>query len=913
MSVTDYFENFLGILEEAENAPVVAPFNLTENGDNKIVFKTCRAKNFRSIGNEFLSLDFNRNKSTLIVSDDNGSGKSTLAVWAPYFALTGKPYAPSEKIGALVNSSTKKDCLVEIEFFTKGQEYLVRRGYKPSIFEIYKLENSGWCKIDEEASRGDQQKFLESILGFDARILENVMILGIDKYTPFVEMGAPARRHVVETIWDLAIFPIMLDLAKKEFAISERKFQEASIECDKVNTELKHVSELAAELENVKSSIEKKTLEITELSQRKENLTSEMQKCETEFPSTVQGLGEKLTSGERALASKKASFDSDCDAELLGVQEELRTTRENVDSLVAGVSTNFQTQLTQIETELEGLEAADAEESSKVKSELIATYQQLQQELADNERLALEEENKIRASRKHEDHVKVPDDVETLKLEISKMEKDEEDVKKVIESLTVEEKSLNSELGYFKTEVQGHETAIKHKREAKTVLDQKVQKLRHIGTCPTCSQLVTEEVVDSVIKAMGEDFKRVDTSEEERLLVELASSISSKQSEINDCLSQQEKMKGVLRGCLDNKQLNINLKDKKMDEYYAAVTQFNLETQALVTDAKAAIIRETKEKLAAHSTNSQFVLSQVKAKYAEWKAPLKTKLATIQSEQRAEVSRVRMEEQSKIDGLENKIKNIKEVFNNRFLEETTDLRNEISEVKAAIQSAKNLHSERLNKYRAQIGEVENSLTKLRIEVSESEKYYNEKSKGYGDRKQTLENKHTELSETLNSLDEKLNSSRFIINELGDKAAKADIIKAYLPFLNGKINEYLEAMNLFVGFKMDENFNVDFTSPDRSGQTTASLSKGQLARMNLSVLFALRDVANLKASVNSNILVLDEILEPLSARGVKEVTEMINHKFQNMNIFVVSQRADEFSEHFQHTITYGLRGGFTSVL
>jgi energy-coupling factor transporter ATP-binding protein EcfA2 len=121
------------------------------------------------------------------------------------------------------------------------------------------------------------------------------------------------------------------------------------------------------------------------------------------------------------------------------------------------------------------------------------------------------------------------------------------------------------------------------------------------------------------------------------------------------------------------------------------------------------------------------------------------------------------------------------------------------------------------------------------------------------------------------------------------------------------------MNLFVGFKMNENFDVEFTSPDRKGQTTFSLSKGQLARMNLSVLFALRDVANLKSSVNTNLLVLDEILEALSERGVREVTEMIKQKFTDMNIFVVSQRAAEFTEHFNHTISYGLRGGFTTVL
>ena len=170
-----------------------------------------------------------------------------------------------------------------------------------------------------------------------------------------------------------------------------------------------------------------------------------------------------------------------------------------------------------------------------------------------------------------------------------------------------------------------------------------------------------------------------------------------------------------------------------------------------------------------------------------------------------------------------------------------------------------------------------------------------------------------LTVEFNGLSERLQTLKYLINELGDKAAKAAIIKAYIPFFNKKVNEYLEAMNLFVGFRIDEAFEVNFDSPDRKGQTTFSLSKGQLTRMNLAVLFALRDVANLKASVDSNILIMDEIIEPLSEQGVREIVEMMKVKFTKMNVFVISQRATEFSEYFNSTIKYGLRGGFTSIV
>ncbi len=176
---------------------------------------------------------------------------------------------------------------------------------------------------------------------------------------------------------------------------------------------------------------------------------------------------------------------------------------------------------------------------------------------------------------------------------------------------------------------------------------------------------------------------------------------------------------------------------------------------------------------------------------------------------------------------------------------------------------------------------------------------------------------TALMEDLNArrveLDEKLQDLNHLLFFLKDDQTKARIISLYLPFLNSKINEYLEALNMFLDIAVDDTFEITMSAAGRKGQSIFSLSTGQRSRLNLAVTLALRDVANLKASVQCNLFVLDEILENMSERGVQESVEMLKHKFGGNNLFVISQREQEFQEYFQHNIRYGLRNGMTEVI
>ena len=119
-----------------------------------IHFNKIKWKNFLSTGNKVSEIILDETKTTLMIGT-NGAGKSTM-MDAISFGLFGKPFRKI-KIGQLVNSINRKNMLVELEFKTSGKEYLIKRGLKPAIFEIY-IDGE---KQDQEAAARDTQDFLE--------------------------------------------------------------------------------------------------------------------------------------------------------------------------------------------------------------------------------------------------------------------------------------------------------------------------------------------------------------------------------------------------------------------------------------------------------------------------------------------------------------------------------------------------------------------------------------------------------------------------------------------------------------------------------------------------------------------------------------------------------------------------------
>lgn len=177
-----------------------------------IIFEKLRFKNILSVGNVFLEIDLNKSKNTLIVGP-NGQGKSTV-LDALTFALFGKPFRRINK-PQLVNSINGKNMLCEIEFTIGKNSYLIRRGIKPTIFEIFCNDTL----INQDSANRDYQQYLEqNILKMNFKSFLQTVVLGSANYTPFMQLPALARRELIEDLLDIQVFSVMNTLLKDQIA-----------------------------------------------------------------------------------------------------------------------------------------------------------------------------------------------------------------------------------------------------------------------------------------------------------------------------------------------------------------------------------------------------------------------------------------------------------------------------------------------------------------------------------------------------------------------------------------------------------------------------------------------------------------------------------------------------------------------
>ena len=153
-----------------------------------IVFEKIRWKNFLSTGNVFTEVNLTSHKTNLIIGT-NGAGKSTV-LDALTFSLFGKPFRKINK-PMLVNSINEKNCEVEVEFSIGKNEYVIKRGIKPNLFEIYQNGQM----IDQSSTAVDYQKQLEqNILKMNYKSFTQIVILGSSTFVPFMQLSASHRR-----------------------------------------------------------------------------------------------------------------------------------------------------------------------------------------------------------------------------------------------------------------------------------------------------------------------------------------------------------------------------------------------------------------------------------------------------------------------------------------------------------------------------------------------------------------------------------------------------------------------------------------------------------------------------------------------------------------------------------------------
>ena len=193
----------------------------------------------------------------------------------------------------------------------------------------------------------------------------------------------------------------------------------------------------------------------------------------------------------------------------------------------------------------------------------------------------------------------------------------------------------------------------------------------------------------------------------------------------------------------------------------------------------------------------------------------------------------------------------------------------------------------------------------------------------------LENKQTDskqIATDLQQLKEELETAKEQANKitnqkkyvdvlrevLSDKGARGHIIKKYIPIINNLINQYLQAMDFFVSFHLDEEFNETVKSRHRDTFNYNSFSEGEKLRIDLALLFTWRTIAKMKNSVNTNLLILDEIFDSsLDQQGTDDFFKIVN-KLKNENIFIISHKGDILFDKFTNILKFEKYQNFTRL-
>lgn len=261
-----------------------------------ILFKKLRWQNLLSTGNQFTEIILNKSKSTLIVGE-NGAGKSTI-LDALSFALYGRPFRNINK-PQLMNSITGKGLVVEVEFTIGRKEYMIRRGIKPGIFEVFQ----NGILINQNSDVREYQEMVEkTILKMNHKSFAQIVVLGSANYIPFMQLSAGDRRAVIEDLLDIQIFSVMNTLLKEKIAANKVAIRDAEYQIDLVEQKIEMTQRHIASLQtNNDDLIKTKNDLVHELNDK----ITQAQTDSADLSTQVESLYEQIGDSEKVLAKRK--------------------------------------------------------------------------------------------------------------------------------------------------------------------------------------------------------------------------------------------------------------------------------------------------------------------------------------------------------------------------------------------------------------------------------------------------------------------------------------------------------------------------------------------------------------------------------------------------------------------------------
>ncbi len=231
----------------------------------------------------------------------------------------------------------------------------------------------------------------------------------------------------------------------------------------------------------------------------------------------------------------------------------------------------------------------------------------------------------------------------------------------------------------------------------------------------------------------------------------------------------------------------------------------------------------------------------------------------------------------------------------------TALSKEISKLTNGI-SQNNI---KINGLQRQIRNLEHEIQVLTENLANRNSEH-EKLESFRDNLKTTYDELASKKDTINYYD-------FSYSLLKDGGVKSKIIKKYLPLINQQVNRYLQMMDFYINFTLDEEFNETVQSPIHEDFSYASFSEGEKMRIDLALLFTWREVARVKNSVNTNLLIMDEVFDSsLDGFGTEEFLKIIRYVIKDANIFVISHKTG-LEDRFESVIRFEKVKGFSRMV
>jgi|TARA_R110000823_G_scaffold101462_5_gene217978 DNA repair exonuclease SbcCD ATPase subunit len=248
----------------------------------------------------------------------------------------------------------------------------------------------------------------------------------------------------------------------------------------------------------------------------------------------------------------------------------------------------------------------------------------------------------------------------------------------------------------------------------------------------------------------------------------------------------------------------------------------------------------------------------------------------------------------------------------------TILAKQIEDAQAELQDIQN-RTNQLRQKQQKINSNNDKITLLQKEIDKIQKEIGQLTSATGDvskAKQDLNNSRKskeDITEKKLEYVEERTYNEVIGEMLKDTGIKTKVIKQYLPVMNRLINQYLQILDFFVAFHLDENFNETIRSRHRDSFNYSSFSEGEKQRIDLSLLFTWRQIAKLKNSAATNLLVLDETFDSsLDADGVESLTKILGTLEEGSNVFIISHKGDILENKFRSKIEFFKEKNFSKI-